>query len=178
MTRYYYDTEFLEDGRTIELISIGIVSSDGREYYAVNRDMPWARITDHQWLMANVVPWLPQPKQQGQILPQLDWDHPVIRSKETIAREVLWFLTAADEPELWAWFASYDHVVLAQLWGKMIDMPRRIPMYTNDLRQEQHRLGNPVMPQQTTVEHHALADARHNQMMHEYLIEYERRLGR
>ncbi len=29
MTRYAYDTEFLEDGRTIALISIGIVCEDG-----------------------------------------------------------------------------------------------------------------------------------------------------
>ena len=33
--RYFYDTEFLEDGETIDLISIGIVAEDGREYYAV-----------------------------------------------------------------------------------------------------------------------------------------------
>lgn len=39
MTIYCYDTEFLEDGSTIELISIGIVCEDGREYYAVNSDM-------------------------------------------------------------------------------------------------------------------------------------------
>ncbi|MCW2560140.1 MAG: hypothetical protein JWP55_4104 [Mycobacterium sp.] len=31
MTIYCYDTEFLNDGRTIELISIGIVCEDGRE---------------------------------------------------------------------------------------------------------------------------------------------------
>lgn len=34
--RYFYDTEFIDDGRTIELISIGMVSEDGREYYAVS----------------------------------------------------------------------------------------------------------------------------------------------
>lgn len=35
MTRYDYDCEFLEDGKTIALISIGIVADDGRTYYAV-----------------------------------------------------------------------------------------------------------------------------------------------
>ena len=28
--RYFYDTEFIEDGRTIELISIGVAAEDGR----------------------------------------------------------------------------------------------------------------------------------------------------
>lgn len=36
MTIYAYDTEFLDDVRTIDLISISIVYEDGREYYAVH----------------------------------------------------------------------------------------------------------------------------------------------
>ncbi len=36
--RYFYDTEFIDDGRTIELISIGVTAEDGREYYAVSTD--------------------------------------------------------------------------------------------------------------------------------------------
>lgn len=31
MTRYFYDTEFIEDGHTIDLISIGIVADPGVE---------------------------------------------------------------------------------------------------------------------------------------------------
>tara|TARA_R100000781_G_scaffold115008_1_gene88412 strand:- start:786 stop:1595 length:810 start_codon:yes stop_codon:yes gene_type:complete len=47
MSRYFLDTEFLEGPQkklfgqtkpTIDLISIGIVSEDGREYYAVSKD--------------------------------------------------------------------------------------------------------------------------------------------
>jgi hypothetical protein len=176
--RYYYDQEFHEDGSTIDLISIGIHAADGREYYAVNREMKWGPITKHGWLMRNVVPYLPQPQEPGP-LPQLDWDDPAMKGRKQIADEVLWFLTAVpEEPELWAYYAAFDHVRLAWLWGTMIQMPRRIPMFTNDIRQEQHRLGNPDLPQQSSAQHHALADARHNRVMHEYLIEYERRRGR
>lgn len=32
MTAYAYDAEFLEDGRTIDLISIGIVAADGADW--------------------------------------------------------------------------------------------------------------------------------------------------
>lgn len=56
---YCYDTEFLDDGSTIDLISIGIVCEDGREYYAVNSDMPRERISRDDWLCQNVVPHLP-----------------------------------------------------------------------------------------------------------------------
>ncbi len=37
--------------------------------------------------------------------------------------------------ELWAWYAAYDHVALAQLWGAMPALPREIPRYTKELRQ-------------------------------------------
>lgn len=36
--KYFFDTEFIEDGRTIDLVSIGIVCEDGREYYAVSAE--------------------------------------------------------------------------------------------------------------------------------------------
>ena len=36
--RYFYDCEFIEDGSTIELVSIGFVDEDGREFYAVSTE--------------------------------------------------------------------------------------------------------------------------------------------
>ncbi len=36
--RYFYDCEFIEDGRTIELVSIGVVDENGREFYAVSTE--------------------------------------------------------------------------------------------------------------------------------------------
>ena len=41
--RYFYDTEFIEDGQTIELVSIGIVGENGSEYYAVSMDFDSAK---------------------------------------------------------------------------------------------------------------------------------------
>ncbi len=49
LARYFYDCEFIEDGRTIDLVSIGVVAEDGREFYAVStefdpaRAVPWVR---------------------------------------------------------------------------------------------------------------------------------------
>ncbi len=36
MVKYFIDSEFVDDGRTIDLISIGIVAEDGRELYFSN----------------------------------------------------------------------------------------------------------------------------------------------
>lgn len=60
-------------------------------------------------------------------------------------------------------------MVLCQLFGPMIDLPDGIPMWTNDLRQEVARLGDPRMPEQEHGAHNALADARHNRDMAHHL---------
>lgn len=199
--RYFYDTEFLEDGKTIELISIGIVAEDGREYYAVNDDAPWDRIYNDEWLMKHVWPQLPVKGYTEKLVSigggktQMQMDHrgyldrssTLVRPKWVIRNEVREFLldgfTPAghgddgkpfyfdtDVPELWAWYGAYDHVALAQLFGKMINLPKGIPMWTNDLRQEVHRLGDPDLPEQAEGEHNALDDARHVKAMYERVM--------
>ncbi|NJN11668.1 MAG: 3'-5' exoribonuclease [Richelia sp. RM1_1_1] len=51
--KYFFDTEFIEDGNTIDLISIGIISEDGREYYAINWDCRLECAS--QWVIDNVL---------------------------------------------------------------------------------------------------------------------------
>lgn len=170
-TKYFYDTEFLEDGKTIDLISIGIVCEDGREYYAINSDADWDRIRKHDWLMENVVPHLPTHstgqvrKQQGFASPSrwswggINMRDSRVKPKWVIANEVRDFLKSQGVPELWAYYSAYDHVALAQLWGPMISLPKGIPMFTNDLMQVLSGVPNFVPPAQEEGVHDALTDA-------------------
>lgn len=171
MTIYCYDTEFLEDGHTIELISIGIVCEDGRQYYAVNSDMDHKRISVNTWLCLNVIPHLPlsegPPWRDGGAWEYaIDMSSTLVKPKWVIANEVREFLLAAPDPELWAYYAAYDHVALAQLWGPMINLPEGIPMYTHDLKQEMDRVGvdSGEIPPPADA-HNALADAQWNWSM-------------
>lgn len=169
--RYFYDTEFIEDGRTIELISIGIVCEDGREYYAVSEDATKRafakRIRKHQWLMDNVVPTLPKAHGDRRLsMPKswlFDYVSPLVRSRQTIARQVVDFIlpprlvgSKAPEVELWADYSAYDHVVLCQLFGTMMDLPEGMPMWTHDLEQAWEAAGRPERPEQTSGQHNAL----------------------
>ncbi|MFD8545673.1 hypothetical protein [Streptomyces sp. NPDC059649] len=181
MTAIDYDLEFLEDGRTIELISIGMVCDDGREYYAVNRDMAVRRIRKHKWLMENVVPSLPKGHGDRRIhMPNswlFDYADPVVKRRERIADEVMDFIRAAGpDVELWANYGAYDHVALAQLWGPMMALPEGVPMFTHDIQQERSRQGLAWgdLPKQESGEHNALADARHNQTVRRWLAERAR----
>jgi len=58
--RYFYDTEFIEDGKTIELVSIGIVGENGSEYYAVSTDFDPSKA--NSWVKENVLAKLPSPQ--------------------------------------------------------------------------------------------------------------------
>jgi 3' exoribonuclease, RNase T-like len=149
--RYFYDCEFIEDGRTIDLVSIGVVDGHGREYYAISTEFdPSGAIP---WVRRHVLDRLPSP------------GDPAWRPRARIRSEVLSFLTEplrpAEEIELWAWYAAYDHVVLAQLFGRMTELPRAIPRFTKDLRQLWDDVGRPPLPAGSN-RHDALADARHN----------------
>jgi hypothetical protein len=147
--RFFYDTEFIEDGRTIDLVSIGVVDEAGREFYAVSTEFDPDKAIP--WVRRNVLDQLPPPSDRA-------W-----RSRERIRDDLLAFLTGpGEEIELWAWFAAYDHVALAQLWGPMTALPRPIPRFTRELRQRWDDLGRPVLPPKPEGTHDALVDARYN----------------
>lgn len=192
--RLFYDCEFLENGNTIDLISIGIVAENGQEYYAIADNPPLiTRTLGHDWLRKHVTPSLPiidageeQPGVVKFACPEPAnspancwyWDegHPDfqhVKTREQIAADVRQFIGRFPNPQLWAWYGAYDHVALAQLFGRMIDLPVGIPMFTNDLKQECERLGNPRMPEQAAGQHNALEDARHNLVMAKALDEIE-----
>ncbi|WOC13723.1 polyadenylate-specific 3'-exoribonuclease AS [Gordonia sp. MP11Mi] len=147
--RYFYDTEFIEDGTTIELVSIGVVAEDGREFYACSTEFDPGRAGS--WVRVNVLDKLPSPADKA-------W-----KSRRAIRDDLHEFLTAGEgRIELWAWVAAYDHVVLCQLWGPMTELPRNMPRFTRELRQHWEAAGSPKLPRAPKDAHDALADARHN----------------
>ena len=59
--RYFYDCEFIEDGRTVDLVSIGVVDEFGREFYAVSTEFDDSRAVP--WVRRNVLDKLPKSMQ-------------------------------------------------------------------------------------------------------------------
>jgi len=162
VTRVFLDTEFLDDGDRIDLISIALVAGTGPEYYAISADCRLDRVLGHGWLRANVVPHLPLRLRVG----GREWDpgHPeyaCIRSRYQIAADVQAFLAGLPAPEIWAFFSPYDTVALCQLYGPMSELPAHVPGFTRDLKQEAERQ-RIELPGQPEPVHHALADARHD----------------
>lgn len=176
---YFYDTEFLERGpeHPINLISLGMKRRrDGALYYAVSSEFDmdiawhWEGPLGDYWLRRNVLSQLPLQRTPTQELvvdnrgtPKLDLTHPTVKTRAEITRDLRDFFELGHrlKRRLWAWYADYDHVVLSQLWGTMVQLPHGMPMFTHDLKQIVDMAGNPDMPLQTGGFHNALADAEH-----------------
>lgn len=172
--KYFYDCEFIEDGKTIDLISIGIVAEDGRELYAESIEADLLKASD--WVKENVLPYLwskQKDKKQANGWSR-DGGKGGLLFRKDIRGEIERFCDTSvyGKPELWGYYSSYDHVALCQLFGTMMDLPKGWPMYTRDLRQWADSLGitedlDKIIPAEG--EHHALADARWNKKAWEYL---------
>ena len=171
--KYFFDTEFIEGFKKplfdktrhfIDLISIGIICEDGREYYAVSNEFNPKDADD--WVRKNVIDKIEaqlfqqQPtfakshfnfslkellKQYGKSNKQIAEDiclfcYPDAAQEFGHAREE--FLSRAKQyrwngkqPEFYGYYADYDWVLFCSLFGRMIDLPKGFPMYCKDLKQ-------------------------------------------
>ena len=142
---YFFDTEFIEYPGHIDLISIGMVSEDGRELYHISNEFDPSKAND--WVKEHVFPKLP----------------PVDKhiSRNRIKEKILTFIGDDRDPHFWAYFADYDWVVFCQLFGTMSDLPKGWPMFCMDLKQvmvtSRYHGKLPLEPKNA---HNALVDAK------------------
>lgn len=173
--RYHYDTEFKDTGLTIEPISLGMVDDSGRELYMIH--IPTVRAFQEReyfnsldqtdlWLRDNVFNYITE----------YDLEDYGYTDKDSMAVELYNFVTDIDwstdnSIELWGYFAAYDHVLLSQLFGRMIDLPAPMPMFTNELMTIRKRANGTWKPKPARPanlpEHHALMDAKYQKLMYE-----------
>lgn len=152
--KYFIDTEFIEGfhkplfGKRrhfIDLISIGIVCEDGREYYAISNEFD-PKDAD-KWVQGNVIMKLEGIE---------DYFH-IWKSNKEIKQDIIEFICPYEKasefagvgsidsgmegylqmnpPKFYAYYADYDWVLFCSLFGRMIDLPKGFPMYCRDLKQ-------------------------------------------
>jgi len=187
---FFLDTEFHEDGKTIDLISIALVGEDGRAFYALNKECDLRRAMKHDWVRENVLLPIYKEHVHGDRRNYLPFTRSTMRmifddfgmSRNTIKTKLLSLMdfevgdgsiAAPDEkPVIWAYFADYDWVAFCQLFGRMVDLPKGMPFFCMDLKQRMVERGlngdwkRQVCPD-PEGEHNALIDARWNAKLYE-----------
>lgn len=166
--RIFIDTEFIEDGKTIDLLSIGLVKENGECYYAVNKEADLTKACE--WVKGNVIPNL-----FINDFTEVNYS----KSREQIKNDILEFCNGVTE--FWGYYSDYDWVVFCQLFGKMIDLPDGWPMFCLDVKQIMHALGinkEDILKSKDVsksyIEHNALEDAVEIKTMYENIREYEK----
>jgi hypothetical protein len=178
--RYILDTEFIENGKTIDLVSIGIVAEDGREYYAQSVEFDPAYAS--YWVRDNVLAHLKVCSKSEKWVDDkslYSWyrcekSDCVWRQRKEIASEIAAFMNSLSfgKPQIWGWCAGYDFVALCQLFGAMMDLPQNFPHYIRDFQQilDEHGIVDEELPKQEEGLHNALADARHLKKLYGYIL--------
>lgn len=146
--RWFIDTEFMDHGKTIDLISIGMCREDGKTFYAESSEFDAEKCSP--WVKQNVIPKLTA--------------FPLGDSLATIRKSIVHIIAQDNEPpEFWGYYADYDWYLFCRLFGGMLSLPPTWPQLCFDLRQEMWRLGLTkanVPPQDPESGHNALADAK------------------
>lgn len=141
--RYFFDLEFIDNGVVIDPLSIGIVSEDGREYYAEFINAQWTAA--NEWVTKHVLPLLGK--------------NPVNEKSDAQIRDDLRSFVTGD-PEFWGYFCAYDFVAICQLFGTLMNLPEHWPKFAMDINQWSVMMANSDLPNVGKDEHHALNDAR------------------
>lgn len=141
--KYFIDTEFIEGFKKplfgkrrhfIDLISIGIICEDGRTLYRISNEFN-PKDAD-AWVNKNVIS-------------KLDTNYMNHKSNKEIIRDIKEFLgynpewtdygsdefSSDTDIQFYAYYADYDWVLFCSLFGRMIDLPKGMPMYCKDLKQ-------------------------------------------
>jgi 3'-5' exoribonuclease-like protein len=195
MPRYFLDTEFVDNGSTIDLISIGIVCEDGRELYLQSCEFSLRGAND--WVKENVFPWLhiclhtPGGHELSWQMQQHRFankgqctfkdpekgiirahDDCLWRTRAQIRDEIKFFFNPSDGIELWGWCAGYDFVALCQLFGTMMDLPQGWSHYICDFQYvlDGRHIPDDQLPQQESGVHNALEDAKHLKKLWESVV--------
>jgi hypothetical protein len=134
--KFALDTEFIDTPIASELISMALVSYDGRELYM-----------EFEFTKANLTPWL-----RENVVPHLIGGQISFSEAEQL---VMNFVGGSrfEPPEFWGYFAAYDWYWFCRLFGGMMFMPDFYPHFCHDFV----HVGRPP---KFGREHFALDDAR------------------
>lgn len=130
MVKIFFDTEFTGLHQNTTLISIGLISEDGKEFYAEFTDYDKSQVND--WIRDNVIQNLICEDDTG-ILGSLSNPYIVRGDTQFVSQELSKWLANFESVEMWSDCLAYDWVLFNQLWGHAFNIPGNVYYIPFDL---------------------------------------------
>lgn len=125
--RVFFDTEFTGLHKNTTLISIGLISDEGKTFYAELTDYDESQIDS--WLKENVIANLS--KTEAELFHMAGIT--VRGDKATVAAALQEWLEQYESVEMWSDCLSYDWVLFNDLFGHAFNIPKNIYYIPFDL---------------------------------------------
>ena len=126
--KLFLDTEFTGLHQHTSLISIGIISENGKTFYAEFTD--YNRMYVDNWIRENVINNLIIPDEElGNLGMSIEVTSEYSRIKGpllVVKRELEDWLYQFDQVEIWSDCFTYDQMLFNQLWGHALSIPKNI----------------------------------------------------
>ncbi len=123
--KVFFDTEFTGLHQHTNLISIGLVAENDREFYAEFTDYDNSQVDS--WLRDNIIKKLLFTEKENGLLFDNQSMVSLRGDKHLITNHLTKWLSSFDEPlEMWSDCLAYDWVLFCQLWGDAFGVPKLV----------------------------------------------------
>jgi len=133
-TQLFYDSEFTGLSADSSLISIGLITPEGRGFYAEFTDYNAAQCDD--WIRENVLHhcrWLSQVDLPAPFVRQQGEVTHVLGGRLQVRDALTEWLKQFEKAEVWADCLAYDWVLLCELFGGALHLPSQLFYMPMDL---------------------------------------------
>lgn len=120
--KIFFDTEFTGLHQETTLISIGLVSEDGRAFYAEFDDYDKSQVDD--WIKENVIDNLLFAGKTEFKLEDKFWE--IRGAKYQVKKYLEEWLSQFDTVEMWSDCLAYDWVLFNDIFGHAFDIPKNV----------------------------------------------------
>lgn len=129
--RIFFDTEFTGLHQNTTLISIGMISEDGKRFYAELSDYDQSQVDE--WIAENVLAhrWIHYKYFEEDVSKYF-----VYGNKTSVAHELRKYLAQFDSVELVSDCAHYDMTLFISLFGTAFDIPKNVCPVCYDINQD------------------------------------------
>ena len=132
----YFDTEFTGLHKNTTIVSIGLVSHNGKMFYAESTDFDDSQCDE--WIMKNVLSHtiMSGNDELAKCLGEDNNITVVIGDRESISSELRQWLSQFDDVQFVSDVCHYDMVLLIDIFGTAFDLPENVSASCHDINQD------------------------------------------